>query len=281
MENYKMLNAKSKAGKGLRHLVLILWCATTVFPFLWVLLISFKTNNQIYTEPFRMPDPPVMTNFPTVFEKLDIPTGLLNSLFYSLATVVIVCLLSSMTGFYLAKYTRGKLLYTYFIIGMMIPVQAIAVPLFVKLRNAGLNNTRPGIIIVYTVVELGFAIFVMTGFIKRSVPNELLEAAEIDGCSVPVMFFKIVFPLAKTGIATVGTFVFLHVWNDFFLALIFLTNAKLTSLNLTTFKLRGQYSSDYGLLAAGIIVLAVPALIIYAIFQEQVVKGLTAGAVKE
>lgn len=281
MKSYEASKMKSNAGKGLRHLVLIIWCATTVFPFLWVLLISFKNNNQIYTEPFKMPDPVITSNFPTVFEKLDIPTGLMNSLIYSLATVVLVCLLSAMTGFYLAKYAKRKILYTYFIVGMMIPVQAIAVPMFVNLRNMGLNNTRPGIIIVYTVVELGFAIFVMTGFIKRSVPDELLEAAAIDGCSVAGTFFKIVLPLAKTGIATVGTFVFLHIWNEFFFALIFLTNSKLTSLNLTTFKLRGQYSSDYGLLAAGIIVLAVPALIIYAIFQEQVVKGLTAGAVKE
>ena len=195
--------------------------------------------------------------------------------------VFLVCLLSSMTGFYLAKYAKRNLLYMYFILGMMIPAQAIAIPMFVKLRDAGLNNTRPGIILVYTVVELGFAIFVMTGFIKRSVPDELLEAAAIDGCSMTGMFFRVAFPLMKTGVATVGTFVFLHIWNEFFFGLILLTNAKLTSLNLTTYKLRGQYSSDYGMLAAGIIILAVPALVIYAIFQEQVVKGLTAGAVKE
>lgn len=281
MNNYEMSKRKSDCGKMLRHIVLIIWCATTVFPFLWVLLIAFKGNNQIFTDPFGFPNPWITTNFPTVFQKLDILTGLKNSLIYSFATVFLVCLLSSMTGFYLAKYARIKLLYMYFILGMMIPVQAIAIPMFVKLRDAGLNNTRPGIILVYTVTELGFAVFVMTGFIKRSVPDELLEAAVIDGCSMVGAFFQVALPLMKTGIATVGTFVFLHVWNEFFFGLILLTNSKLTSLNLTTFKLRGQYSSDYGLLAAGIIVLAVPALVIYAVFQEQVVKGLTAGAIKE
>ncbi len=281
MSNYEMSKRKSDCGKALRHIVLIIWCMTTVFPLLWVFLIAFKGNNQIFTDPFGIPDPWITTNFPTVFQKLDILTGLKNSLIYSFATVFLVCLLSSMTGFYLAKYARGKLLYMYFILGMMIPVQAIAIPMFVKLRDAGLNNTRPGIILVYTVIELGFAVFVMTGFIKRSVPDELLEAAAIDGCSMVGAFFRVALPLMKTGIATVGTFVFLHVWNEFFFGLILLTNSKLTSLNLTTYKLRGQYSSDYGLLAAGIIVLAVPALVIYAIFQEQVVKGLTAGAVKE
>lgn len=272
---------KSLLGKTMRHVVLIFWCLTTAFPLLWVFLISFKDNNQIYTKPFDMPSPVVPSNYPTVFEKLDIPAGILNSLIYSFVAVVIVCLLSAMAGFYLAKCTKHKFLYNYFILGMMIPIQAIVVPVFINIRNIGLNNTRPGIIAVYVVTELAFAIFVMTSFIQESVPNELLEAAAIDGSGIVGTFFKIVMPLAKTGIATVGTFVFLHVWNDFFFALIFLTNAKLGSLNLMTFKLRGQFSSDYGLLAAGIIVLAVPALIVYALFQEQVVKGLTAGAVKE
>lgn len=271
---------KSMAGKGFRHFALILWCGSCLFPLLWVFLIAFKDNNQIFTTPFALPDPLIKENFPKVFDSLDIFKGLMNSLIYSFATVLIVCLLSSMVGYYLAKYARRKILYYYFILGMMIPSQAIAIPMFVNLRNLHLNNTRMGIIVVYTVVELGFAIFVMTGFIQKGVPDELLEAAALDGCTALGKYWRVVLPLAKTGIVTVGTFVFLHVWNEFFFALIFLTNQKLTSLNLTTFKLRGQYSSDYGLLAAGIVILAVPALVVYALFQEQVVKGLTAGAIK-
>ncbi len=185
MKDYDRLKLKSDMGKALRHVVLAVWCVTTVFPFLWVFLISFKKNSQIFTDPFGIPDPWVTANFPTVFRKLDIVSGLGNSLIYSLATVFLVCLLSSMTGFYLAKYAKRNLLYMYFILGMMIPAQAIAIPMFVKLRDAGLNNTRPGIILVYTVVELGFAIFVMTGFIKRSVPDELLEAAANDRDVLP------------------------------------------------------------------------------------------------
>lgn len=271
---------KTILGKCLRHIVLIIWCATSLFPLLWVFLISFKDNNQIFTTPFTFPDPVIKENYPKVFQSLDIFKGLMNSLIYSFATVALVCILASMVGFYLSKYTKRKILYYYFIIGMMIPSQAIAIPMFVNLRNLHLNNTRIGIIIVYTVIEFGFAVFIMTGFIQKGVPDELLEAAALDGCSVWGMYWRIALPLAKTGIVTVGTFVFLHVWNEFFFALIFLTNQKLTSLNLTTYKLRGQYSSDYGLLAAGIIILAVPALVVYALFQEQVVKGLTAGAVK-
>ncbi len=272
---------KRRLGIGARHLVLIFWSLTTVFPLVWTFMNAFKDNRQIFTNSFALPNPVITSNFPVIFEKLAVARGVMNSVIYAIGTVIIVCLLSAMTGFYLAKHTKGKLLYTYFIAGMMIPSQALVIPMFVNLRKLHLGNTRTGIILVYSVVEMGFAIFVMTGFIRKSVPDELLEAASIDGCGTVRAFFTIVLPLARTGIVTVGTFVFLHVWNEFFYALIFLTNQKLTSLNLTTFKLRGQFSSDYGLLAAGVIILAVPALIIYAMFQEQVVRGLTAGAVKE
>lgn len=280
-----MKNRKGKdtAGKVLRHVVLILWCATTAFPILWTLMVSFKDNRQIFTAPFAWPDPVISSNFLNIFEKLNIPRGFLNSVIYSFFTVAIVCILSSMVGFYLSKCVRrkGGLLYTYFILGMMIPVQAIAIPMFVHIKNFNLINTSPGIILTYVVIELAFAIFIMTGFIGRSVPDSIIEAASIDGCTEFGVFVRMVLPLAKSGIATVGTFVFLHVWNEFFFALILLAKPELTSLNLTTYKLRGQYSSDYGLLAAGVVVLAIPALIIYALFQEQVVKGLTAGAIKE
>lgn len=280
-----MKNRKGKytVGKVLRHVVLIIWCATTAFPILWTLMVSFKDNRQIFTAPFAWPNPVISSNFMDIFQKLNIPRGFLNSVIYSFFTVAIVCILSAMVGFYLSKCVRrqGGFLYTYFILGMMIPVQAIAIPMFVHIKNFNLINTSPGIILTYVVIELAFAIFIMTGFIGRSVPDSIIEAASIDGCSEFGVFVRMVLPLAKSGIATVGTFVFLHVWNEFFFALILLAKPELTSLNLTTYKLRGQYSSDYGLLAAGVVVLAIPALIIYALFQEQVVKGLTAGAVKE
>ena len=271
---------RPSVGVILRHIVLIIWCATTVLPLVWIVMSAFKDNNQILTKPFAVPNPFIRTNFPDVFSRLSVGVGFLNSMLYAAGTVFIVVILSAMVGFYLAKCTRGKVLYTYFIIGMMVPVQALIVPLFISIRQMSLSNTRTGIILVYAVTELAFAILIMTGFIKNGVPDEMIEAAVIDGSSPLGLFFRIVMPLARTGIVTVGTFVFLHVWNEFFCALIFLPSSELATLNLTTFKLRGQYSSDYGLIAAGIVILVLPALAIYALFQEQVVQGLTAGAIK-
>ncbi len=271
---------RARLGVTLRHIVLIVWCASAVFPLLWVLMIAFKDNGQIFTSPFAWPNPIVTGNFPTIFSKLNVTLGMLNSLIYSAASVILVALLSAMVGFYLAKCAKGRALSNYFTAGMMIPVQAIIVPLFINIRNMGLMNSRLGIILTYTVTELAFAVFIMTGFIRGAVPDEVIEAATIDGASPALVFFRIALPLSRTGLVTVGTFVFLHVWNEFLYAMIFLPNAALSTLNLMTFKLRGQYSSDYGLIGAGIIILVLPALVIYALFQEQVVKGLTAGAVK-
>lgn len=271
---------QQRVGKTLRHAVLILWSVTTIFPLLWTFMSAFKDNSQIFISPFALPDPAILENFPKVFRSLDITGGLMNSLIYSFSVVLVVALLSTMVGFYLSKCTKGRALYLYFIMGMMLPMQAIVIPLFIRIRDLGLTSSRIGIILVYVVTNLAFSVFIMTGFVRRSVPDEIIEASIIDGCSGAGIFFRVVLPLAKSGIATVGTFVFLNVWNEFFYALIFLPSAKLSTLNLITFKLRGQYSSDYGPIAAGVIIVVVPALIIYALFQEQVVKGLTAGAIK-
>lgn len=277
---YRGVLLKHRVGVTLRHVVLILWCFSTLYPILWVLMNAFKDNAQIYSSPFTFPMPVILKNFPQAFAGVNLPVTISNSLLYAAATCAIVILLSAMTAFYLTKMTKGSLLYTYLIMGMMVPVQAILIPIFISIRNMGLQNSRPGIILVYVTTNFAFSIFILTGFMKKGVPNDLIEAAIIDGCGPLGVFFHIALPISKPGIATVGTFVFLGIWNEFLYALILLSDPALRTLNLSCYNLRGQYSSDQGLMAAGVIILITPAVIIYALFQEQVVRGLTAGAVK-
>ncbi|TFH04306.1 MAG: carbohydrate ABC transporter permease, partial [Spirochaetales bacterium] len=207
-------------------------------------------------------------------------TTLVNSLLYSAVTVLFTLLISSMCAFYIAKISSRNFLYVYFAVGIMIPVQAIMIPIFVTMRNVGLLNTRLGILIVYVVTSLSLGVFIITGFMRKGVPNDLLEAAVIAGCGPLGAFFRIALPISKPALATVGTFVFLNVWNEFLFALLMLSKPALRTLNLSVYMLRGQYQSEHGLMAAGIIILVAPAIIIYMLFQEQVVRGLTAGAVK-
>ena len=271
---------RQKIGVIFRHAILALWCLTTLYPVVWVLQNAFRDNTQIYGNPFALPNPVILKNFPQAFSGVHLAVTLTNSVIYSAATVIITILLSAMAAFYLAKIARGNLLYVYFILGIMIPIQAILIPIFISMRNIGLLNTRVGIIIVYVVTNLSISIFILTGFMQKGVPNDLLEAAVIDGCGPVAVFFRVAFPISQAGIVTAATLVFLGIWNEFLFALTMLSAPLLRTLNLSVFMLRNQYSTDQGLMAAGIVILITPAILIYIVFQEQVVKGLTAGAIK-
>ena len=159
------------------------------------------------------------------------------------------------------------------------PAQTILIPIFTNYVKVGLNNTRIGLILMYVGLNIAFGTFILTGFMK-GVPDAVIESGVIDGASSLRAFFSLVIPMAKPGLATVGTFVFLNTWNDFMIAFIMATDVKLQTLNLACYQLRGVYSSDFGLLSAGCVILMTPAIIIFIVFQEQVIKGLTAGAVK-
>jgi raffinose/stachyose/melibiose transport system permease protein len=270
--------ARHRTGVVFRHLVLAAWCATTLYPVVWVLQNAFRDNTQIYGNPFALPM--ILKNLPQAFHGVHLATTLTNSIIYAAVTVIMTILLSAMAAFYLSKIARSGLLYTYFILGIMIPIQAILIPLFISMRNMGLLNTRVGIIIVYVVTNLSISIFILTGFMQKGVPNDLLEAAVIDGCGPVAAFFRVAFPISQAGIVTAATLVFLGIWNEFLFALTMLSAPLLRTLNLSVFMLRNQYSTDQGLMAAGVVILITPALLIYMVFQEQVVKGLTAGAIK-
>ncbi len=272
--------ARRRIGILVKYLALVVACVTTLFPLVWVAMNAFRDNNQIYGNPFGLPHPVILENFPRAFAGIRLVVTLSNSLIYAAVTVAITVLLASMTAFYLTKLTKGSFLYTYFILGIMIPVQAILIPIFVTIRDLHLIDTRPGITIVYVVTNLSIAIFILTGFMRKGVPDELLEAAILDGCGPLRAFFRLVLPISVPGVVTVIMLVFLGVWNDFLFALVMLTDPLLKTLNLAVYSLRGEYISDQGLLAAGSVILVAPAILVYVLLQEQVVKGLTAGAVK-
>ena len=136
-----------------------------------------------------------------------------------------------------------------------------------------------GLIILYAVSNLSLAIFILVGFMK-SIPKEIEEAAELDGCSLPRTFFQIVFPLCRPGISTVATLAFLNCWNEYLFAYVFISSSPLKTITQGIYALKGTYNTNYGLLTAGLVMEIVPVVIAYIFFQEQVVAGMTAGAVK-
>ena len=261
------------------YTLMFIYAITTLAPFLWILLSSFKGNNEIYISPFALPETFLFSNYATAWKTAHIGLYLLNSMFISTMSVIAVVIIGSMASYILARVYPSQILYSYFALGIMIPTTTILIPTFILMRGLSLYDSQLGLIILYTVSNLSLAIFILVGFMK-SIPKEIEEAAELDGCSLPRAFFLIVFPLCRPGIATVATLAFLNCWNEYLFAYVFISNSQLKTITQGIYALKGTYNTNYGLLSAGLIMEIVPVVIAYIIFQEQVIAGMTSGAVK-
>jgi raffinose/stachyose/melibiose transport system permease protein len=261
---------------------LILFALVTLFPFYWVILSSFKESNEIYTNAVGMPREfakYIVQNYINAFTFTDALRVFLNSLFYSLVAVAVILLVTSIVSYVISRIVKSRWLFVLFSLGIMVPIQALIIPLDVVLKNLGVVNSRAGIIIAFVASSMSFSVFIMTVFM-RGIPSELEDAAFIDGCTRVQIFSRIILPISGTALATSATFSFLNCWNDLLLSMTILQSSKLLTLNLAVYRLHGEFVTDYGEVTAGIVMLIIPAMVMYLIFQEQVVKGVTSGAVK-
>ena len=167
----------------------------------------------------------------------------------------------------------------YFLLGMMIPVHCVLIPLFTRFAKMNLSNSLVGIIIPYLTFSLPVTIYIMVGFFK-SVPDELLESACIDGCSIYQMFRKICLPLSRTGLFVTGLMTFVANWNELLLAMVFISDDNKKTLPVSLSKFVGPYNTNYSQMFAAIVIAILPTIIVYCAFSNQIVDGLTAGAVK-
>lgn len=213
------------------------------------------------------------------WEIASVPTHLLNSVIYAVSTVAAVVLISSMASYVIARMSSGRKIYDYFSLGIMLPINAIIIPFILMFRRIGILNTKFGIILAFTVTNLAFSIFILTPFME-GIPKELEDAAHIDGCSRLQTYLRIILPVSKGGIATVSTFVLTNCWNDLFLSLLIVTKQSYITLNQVIYQMKAQYIADYGLISAAVMIMVLPVITFFVMFQKQVVKGMTAGSVK-
>lgn len=272
-------NIKYKISLIIKYTILVMFSLTTIYPFIWVALSSLKTNNEVFGNPFGLPSKLIFANYKEAWVGASVGQSFFNSLFYSSISVLIILLLASMTSYILARVRPNKALYLFFTLGIMIPIHSVIIPLIIFIRSLGLVNTRPGIILAFIVSNLSFSVYVLVAFM-RTLPKDLEDAAIIDGCTKVRMFFSIILAISKPGLATVSTFAFLNCWNDFLLSLVMIASRNLTTLSLSCYNLRAQYTQRYALVCAGLMLMIIPVSIVYFLFQEQVIKGLTAGAIK-
>lgn len=272
---------KLKISKVLIYCFLIILALIYLLPLVWVFSVSFKTNAEIFTSPFSIPQALNFENYEVAWNAGKLGIATLNSAIVCVVTLVLSMIIGSMASFAIGRmrWKFSGAVMTYFMIGMMIPVHCVLIPLFTKFAKVGLSNNLWGLILPYLTFSLPVTIFIMTGFFQ-GMPNELFESACIDGCSIYQIFIKIALPLSKTGLFVTGLMTFVNNWNELLLAMVFISDDAKKTLPVSLSKFVGPYNTNYSQMFAAIILAIVPTIVVYCIFSNQIVDGLTAGAVK-
>ena len=275
-------------SSGLILAVLLGYAAWVVYPMVWMVYSSLKTDAAISHAPFALPafGDLRFDNYGHAWREAHFGDYFFNSVLVTCVSVGAILVLGSMAAYALARFYHplGKAVFWLFLSGLMIPVQLSIIPLFFELRALGLLNSKLGLILVYTANGLPFAIFILAGFF-RSLPRSLYEAAVIDGCGELAAFWRVLLPLARPGLLTVAIFQFIGVWKESFFAFMLTggdtTNqARTLPLGLANLSITAQYHTDYGMLFAGLVLVTLPILILYLLLQRHIVKGVSAGALK-
>lgn len=272
---------KRGAVKPLVYGLLSFVALVQLFPLLWIISISFKTNEEIFSYSiFRLPESYSFVNYVEAWTKGHVQEYLLNSVVITAVSVIATLLLSSMIAYALARMVwrlRG-VVSLLFLAGLMIPLHAILIPLFITLKRLGMLSGYLSLIIPYTCIGMPLGVFIFTNFMK-SIPYELEAAAFIDGCSIPRAFFEIILPVVRPAFATVGIFTFLNNWNEFIMAATFLQNPRLRTLPLGLMAFQGEFSSQWGPMGAAILIASIPVILLYMSSSDLVERSFTAGAI--
>ncbi|MBO7473202.1 MAG: carbohydrate ABC transporter permease [Ruminococcus sp.] len=263
------------------YVFLVLISIAYILPLLWLFNVSFKTNKEIFTAPFALPEHISFDNFSFAWTKGHLGTATFNSFIVCVIALILSLIIGSMAAFGIVRmrWKGAKLAMTYFLTGMMIPVHCVLIPLFTRFADFHLSNTLTGIIIPYVTFSLPITIFIMTGFFK-SIPNELIECACLEGANVFQIFSRICLPLGKTGLCVTGLMTFIGNWNELLVAMVFISDETKKTLPVALSKFVGPHGTNYSQMFAAIIIAIIPTIVVYCAFSNQIVDGLTAGAVK-
>jgi N-acetylglucosamine transport system permease protein len=275
-----------KADKGdvavasVSHVMLVIWSIVVIVPFLWVFLSSFKTTKEILASPFSPPAHWQFQNYVHAWTDAGIGRFFLNTVIVVGFALVIVMLLGAMCAYVLARSTfpGHRVIYYAMLAGLTFPPFLAIVPLFFVLKNFGLLNTLPGLILTYVAFALPFTVFFLYSFFK-SLPEDVYEAALIDGAGDWRAFFQVMLPMARPGLASVAIFNFLGLWNQFLLPVALNTDQSryVLTQGMASFASQAGYAVDFGALFAGVVMTVVPVLVVYVIFQRTLEGSVSSG----
>lgn len=274
--------AVTKSGwKTVISIILIIYSLITVFLVGETIASSFKTKIELVDNLIGLPKEPTLANYFTVFVKEGFGRYIMNSISLVAISLILLIIVSSMLAYGMAQYTfKGKkFLQAYFLIGLMMPVQLSILPLYLMLSRLKMTNSFLGLALLYA-ANLSFSFLVFNQFFLQ-LPQAMIESAHMDGASDMCIFWKIVVPISKPVFSTVGLLQFVTIWNDFFLPMVFLPKKNAHTLTLAIYSYTGNFLKNWDKIFAATTIALVPILIIYFLFSEQIVAGLTAGSTKE
>ena len=254
---------------------------TCIFPIIWMIYSSLKTDQEFSLDILSLPKKLIFDNYARAIEEGNIGSYFMNSMFNTLITVAVVIVIAFVTGYCLSRFKfRGRtFVYYMFLSGMLIPIYALLIPIFVEFKSLGLLNKRYTLILPYIAFALPVAVFLVESSVA-SVPIEIEEAACIDGSSFLHTMFAIVMPMCRPVLSTSAILTFLNTWNEFPLALVLIRSNSLKTMPIGLTNFVGSYTVNYPLMLAALVVSTLPVVIMYLLFYNQIMKGMTAGAVK-
>jgi len=265
----------------IKWIIIISFVFYAIFPFLWLVLASLKTNAELLDDPFKLPKVFQFKNYTDAIEAAGLGRLIINSLVISTSATFLNILFSSMCAFAIARHTfwGRNVLFLTISAGILVPLNALIIPYFAIINYLNLYDTRTGLILVYCAIGLPVSTFILTEFF-RSIPKEIEEAAFLDGCNFASRYFRIMLPLALPGLATAGTFQFILCWNEFIYAMLLTSSTDIRTIQFGISYFTNQFFSDYVGMFAAVVVSILPSITVFIFFQEKVISGLTAGSVK-
>jgi len=276
--NHDMARGASAVGK---YAVLGVFALFSLFPLVWMWIAAFRGTSDIYQSPFSLPTQLEFGNISKAWVVGRFGEYFLNSVIITLPTVLAVVVLSCLAGYGIARFRfpfRTPIFYA-ILLGLMVPFQSIMIPLYYQLRDFHLLGTFWAFILPATALGLPFGVFLMQSFFQ-GIPNDLADAARLDGCTELEVFRHVMLPLAGPAVSSLIVFQFVFTWNAFLMPLLYLQSEALRPIPLGMMFFQGRYTQDVSLIAAGVTIATIPVIVVYLMFQRQFVRGLTAGAVK-
>lgn len=263
-------------------MILIAFAVIQLYPLIFLLFFSLKDNNEIYSgNVMGFPQQLRWSNYENALVNANVGLYLFNSIFVTAVVIIVSGVLACMVSYAIARMhvKVNRIVKTCFSLGLMIPLHAVLLPVFIMLKNLKMLDTYQALIIPYIAFALPMAIFFMIGFFE-TLPKELEESAFLDGCGIFRTFFSIMLPLVKPALATISVFTFLSTWNEMMFAITFINSEKYRTLTVGIMQMVGKYTTDWGTMGAGLVVATLPTIVIYLLLSKQVQSGMVSGAVK-